>query len=184
MAATIEGLADHQNGTAVSLGLLTQQLNRESKRIEYRGSVISKAYVMDGQRRSTILHVMLPRATGREGPDRGRRLIDVRSKILQQRGVAVESNHCNFVRNVPDNGFEHGSQRRSDGAVLVELTRTCPAHFDDNHQRQRLCVSVLVEGELLLNAVIGDAEVICLEGEDEFSAGSSNQGRNQHDRRF
>ncbi len=163
-------------------GLIAQEVDGESEAVEDGGAVVSERKVVDGEWRGAVIKVMLACAAGSEVADSGSRCVDVRGEVLKQRGLAVEGDYSNFVRDVADDGFEHWSQWRSDGAVFVELASTGAADFDDDDEGERSAASILLERELLRNAIVREREVVGGEGEDEFSGfiadqrGNKNQG--------
>jgi len=73
------------------------------------------------------------------------------------------------VGDVADDGGEHWGERRSDGAEFVEFAGAGTADFDDDDEGERLATGVLLEGELLGYAVVGQDEVVDGEREDEIA---------------
>jgi hypothetical protein len=84
-----------------------------------------------------------------------------------------------LVGDVADDRFEHWSEGRSDGGEFVELAGTGSADFDDNDEGEGLAACVLLEGELLWDAVVVEDEVFGGEGEDEISGFAADECGNE-----
>jgi hypothetical protein len=145
--------------------LVAEEVDGKAKGVEDGGSVVAEADVVDSERRSAVIKVMLARAAGREGFDSVRSCVEVWGEALEERGLAVEGDDGNFVRDVADDGFEHGSKRRSDGGEFVELTGS-DADFDDDDESEGLAIRILLEAKFLRDAVVGESEVAGVESED------------------
>jgi hypothetical protein len=180
VAAAVEGFADEKDGAAVVGGLVAEEVDGEAKGVEDGGSVVAEADVVDGKPRSAVIEVMLPRAAGREGLDGVRCCVEVRGKALEECGLAVEGDDGNFVLDVADNGFEHGSKRRSNGGKFVELSCASATDFDDNDQSERLAIRILFEAEFLRDAVVDECEVAGVECEDEIAALVADESGNEY----
>jgi hypothetical protein len=68
--------------------------------------------------------------------------------------------------------------------IIFEFGSATGADFDGDDQGQRFVAGVLVEGEGLLDAVVGDAEVAGVEGEHELAFTVAHQRGNHHDIRL
>jgi hypothetical protein len=147
-------------------GLIAKQPDGETQGIEDGSSIVCGAQIVKGTGRFTVLHMMLP-GTARSKTDDclcGR--LDVRGELLDESRMTVECNDSNPVRHVANHVFEHGGQRGE--LVIIEFASTCAAYFQYDHQRERLAARVLVQRELLRNAVIGEREVSGSEVKDQL----------------
>ena len=179
MAAAVEGFADQENGAAVFGGLVAQELDGEAQAVEDGGAVVAEADVVDGEGPGAIVEVMLTCASWSEGADGVGRRVGVRGEVLEERGLAVEGDYGDFVSDIADDRFKHRSESRSDGGELIELTCACAADFDDDDESERLATGVLLEYELLRDAVVGKDEVFCGKGVDELSGFAADERGNQ-----
>ena len=150
----IVGLGDEQDGATIRGRLLAQQVHGESESIDDGRAFIS----------------------GVEVAKRDSGGIGVGGEVQKQPGRTVEADHGDLMRDVAD----QVPDQRAEMAVAVEFAHASAAGFNRDHKRQRLIAGVLIQRELLLDAVIGDAEVIGLQREDELSIGASHQCRNNN----
>ena len=97
-------------------------------------------------------------------------------EILQQRRRTVEADDSHPVRNVA----HHRGNHRVQVPVGIEPAPARPARLHRNHQRQWLSVCIPIQRELLLDAVIGNPEVVCFQREDQLPLRIQHQRRNQH----
>ena len=105
-------------------------------------------------------------------------VVGVGCEAVQQRGRGVEPDDRDLVRHVADEGVEHGAE----AAVVVEMRGGVAAGFDADDERERLVSGVLFETERLGDAVVGEQEVVGLEGEDEIAGLGADQRGHQHQR--
>jgi hypothetical protein len=180
VAAAVESLADEKDGSAVVRRLVAEEVDGEAKGVEDGGSVVAEADVVDGVGQGAIVDVVLTRAAGCEGFDSVRSRFEVWSEALEERGLAVEGDDGDFVRNVADNGFEHGRERRSNGGKFVELSGASATDFDDDDQSERLAIRILFEAKFLRDAVVGESEVAGVECEDEIAALVADESGNEY----
>jgi hypothetical protein len=110
--------------------------------------------------------MMLAGAAGCEAGDGVSGRVEVGGEVLKECGLTVEGDDGDFVGDVADDGGEHRSEWWSDRAELVEFAGSGTAGFDDDDKGERLAAGVLLEGELLRDAVIGQDEIVRSEGED------------------
>src|SRR5579864_5685199 len=111
MAAPVEGLTHQQNRTAIPWRLMAQKLDRESKAVEDRSAVVAPAQVVDRSGRLAEVLVMLAPAAGSEVDDGLDSIFDPRRESLNERRVAVESDHRDLARHAADDRIQHGGQR-------------------------------------------------------------------------
>ncbi len=101
--------------------------------------------------------------------------VDVGGEVLHQDGRAIEADDGDVVGHVADDGLDHGRE----GAVLVQLARAGASALDVDDEGERLAAGVLFEREFLRDAVVGEGEVIGLEGEDEIAGLGAHQRGNE-----
>ena len=77
----------------------------------------------------------------------------------------VEANDGDAVLHAADQRVEDGIQL----PVVVEVTRSGAARLNDDGQRQRLRIGVLIECQILRYAVVGEEEVVSREFKDHLS---------------
>ena len=86
----------------------------------------------------------------------------------------VKGHHGDLMRNAANHSFDHGS----DPAVLVELLRGRATYrYDDDHQRERFAVEILLKPYFLRNAVVGHEKVVGFQGVDGRSGLGCDQSR-------
>ncbi len=156
MAAVVDRLAQQQDGAAVGGRFLAQQVDGEGERIENRVAGIARVEVVE----------------------RVRNEVGIRRKAVEQGGRAVETDDGDLVGNVSD----HGIEKRTQIAILLEPRRSVPAGLDDNNQSERLTVGVLLQGKFLRDAIVGEAEVAGLQREDHLPGLCLDQRGHQHQR--
>ena len=78
---------------------------------------------------------------------------------------AVEANDGDAVFHVADQRVED----RIELAVVTKMPCSVTPRFDNDRQRQRLRVGVLIKVEVLRYAIVGDEEVVSRESKDYFS---------------
>ena len=90
---------------------------------------------------------------------------EIGREAVQQGGRAVEADYGDLVLDVADQVVEQGAEV----AVLFEVRGAGTAGFDDDDESQRLVAGVLLEMQWLLDAVVGEDEVVGFEGVDELA---------------
>ncbi len=146
----VDGLAEQEDGAAILYGLLTKQVDGEAERVQDGGAAV--ALVEVAQRLGGCADVV------------GERLFERRD--------GVEGHHGDLVRDVADQSLQRGGE----AFVLVELVdRRCP-YLGDDDEREPVCSVVGFEGELLLDAVVGEGEVVGGEGVDELAGLGFDEG--------
>jgi hypothetical protein len=86
------------------------------------------------------------------------------------------------VGDVADDGFKHGSEGRRDGGKFIELACAGSADFDDDDEGQGFAAGVLLKGELLRDAIIGENEIFGGKGVDEISGFAANERGDEDER--
>jgi hypothetical protein len=108
--------------------------------------------------------------------ERGAGCIQIGGEILEQAGRAVKGHNRNAMRDAAD----HGGNHRAEIAIAVELGGSGAARFHRDHQRQWLAARVLVEGKRLLDAVVGNTEIVDFQRENQLPLAVPHQRGNQH----
>ena len=101
-------------------------------------------------------------------------------KILREARRTVEGNNGDLVRHAANDGVNH----RSEIVVVLQLAAAEAAGFDGDDQGHGLASVIGVQGELLLNAVVGDAEIRGDEIEDQRAVPGADERRDENDGGF
>ena len=102
-------------------------------------------------------------------------MVQVGGELCLDVWLAVESDDGHKVRNSTD----HGIEKRTEPAVAIQAAAARTARLHDDHQCQRLTVSVFFQRDFLLDAVISKDEIIGSEAENRFAAAGLYQRRHQ-----
>ena len=91
--------------------------------------------------------------------------VAVGREVLDEDGGAVEAHDGDAVRDGTYNCVEHGLER----LVFLKLVDAGAATFEADDECERFGAGVLVEMELLRDAIVGEDEVLGFEREDELA---------------
>jgi hypothetical protein len=166
VAASVEGLADEEDGAAILGWLIAEEVDGEADGVEDGGAVVAEAEIVDGQRGGAVFEMMLAGAARSEAGNGVRGGVEVGGEVLEECGLTVEGDDRDLVGDVAYDGGEHGGKWWSDGAEFVEFAGSGTADFNGDDKGERLATGVLLEGKLLRYAVIGQDEIVRSEGED------------------
>ena len=96
------------------------------------------------------------------------------AKMHEQVWCTVETNQGHSVFHVADQSIKD----RVELAVIIKMPCAGASGFNNNGQRKRLRVSVLIECETLRYAIVGDNKVVSRELKDNLSTLGLRQDRN------
>ena len=88
----------------------------------------------------------------------------------------VKADERDPVLDVSDQCVENGIQL----PVIIEMASSRAASLDDDGHGQRLRVGILIERDMLRNAVVGDQEIVRRESKHYLSGFVGHQDRNHH----
>ena len=103
-------------------------------------------------------------------------VVEVRCEAVQQDGGAVEADDSDAVFDSAQHVVEHGAEV----LVLIQVNGGVSTGLGDDHHREGLGAGVFFEAKLLDYAVVGEDEVIDLQGVDEFAGLGADERRNYH----
>jgi hypothetical protein len=122
---------------------------------------------------------MLPCASGRQSFESACSCVDIGGEVLKQGRLTVKGDNRNLVRDVPDDGFEHGRHGRSNGGEFIKLSGSSASNLENDDKGERLASSVLLEDEFLRNTIIRQGKVLCRERVDKLATLLSYQCRDK-----